>query len=248
MNKINLPVIKSKSRYKLILPFDQFLNKAKILKESLSYVRELKVYFPEFNLENGDTVIDVGAHIGSFSVPIAALNEEVKVYCFEPNKRNYEILRRNRDINKLHGQMDINNKAVLHEDGKVVFKRGGTSTTGVVLGINPHVINNGGIKELLADVESPEDAVNCISLERIFSQNKIHVCKLVKMDCEGSEYKIFESVDGKILGQIEYIIVEAHPTEKNKPEDLRLSLLAHGFEVMSISCHNGCYVFYCKRN
>ena len=41
------------------------------------------------------------------------------------------------------------------------------------------------------------------------------------MDCEGSEYAIFESLSEEILHKIEIIFLEVHPAKDRDPTELR---------------------------
>ncbi len=51
-------------------------------------------------LKEGDTAIDIGAHIGDTTVPVAvAVGKEGCVFGFEPNPYVYEILKANVDLN-----------------------------------------------------------------------------------------------------------------------------------------------------
>jgi len=48
---------------------------------------------------DGDTVFDIGANIGWYSINIAASKRAVKVYCFEPIPKTYKSLLMNIDLN-----------------------------------------------------------------------------------------------------------------------------------------------------
>jgi tRNA G37 N-methylase Trm5 len=51
-------------------------------------------------LRKGDRVIDIGAHIGTFAVPLArSVGAGGAVYCFEANADNYALLVRNAQAN-----------------------------------------------------------------------------------------------------------------------------------------------------
>ena len=54
-------------------------------------------------VERGSVVIDVGANVGIFTVPLAtAVGEEGSVWAIEPSPENVRRLRRNLEINQLH--------------------------------------------------------------------------------------------------------------------------------------------------
>ena len=47
------------------------------------------------------TIIDIGANMGSFAVYAALTCPNAIIYCFEPEKQNFEILKKNIAINSL---------------------------------------------------------------------------------------------------------------------------------------------------
>lgn len=57
-------------------------------------------------LREGDDVIDIGTHIGTFCIPFAkSIGEEGRVFAFEANPHNYELLQRNIQENSLQGKI-----------------------------------------------------------------------------------------------------------------------------------------------
>ena len=65
----------------------------------------------------GNIVIDLGAHIGVFSV-YAALYGAEKVYAYEPLKENYDLLVKNIAVNNLQDKIIPIQKAVTDKKGK----------------------------------------------------------------------------------------------------------------------------------
>ena len=63
---------------------------------------------PEFEIKNNDVVIDIGAHVGLFSLFVSQFCKDGKIYCFEPVKENYEILLDNIDLNKIKNIISLN--------------------------------------------------------------------------------------------------------------------------------------------
>ena len=50
-----------------------------------------KLYNKKFLVKEGSTILDIGAHIGTFSVPLAYKNN-VKIFCLEPDPINFSFL------------------------------------------------------------------------------------------------------------------------------------------------------------
>lgn len=60
------------------------------------------------HIRPGDVVIDIGAHIGTFAIPIARkLGAHGRVLAVEADPRLFETLKRNVDRNELRGQIDV---------------------------------------------------------------------------------------------------------------------------------------------
>ena len=68
------------------------------------------------SFNEGDTVIDIGGHIGTFAIE-CAVRGKADVISFEPEPENYDIFIRNIDVNNLKGQVTVHNKAVSNVNG-----------------------------------------------------------------------------------------------------------------------------------
>ena len=56
---------------------------------------------PKFEIETDDVVLDIGAHIGLFTLFASQFCTNGKIYCFEPIKENFELLQENIKMNNL---------------------------------------------------------------------------------------------------------------------------------------------------
>ncbi len=57
---------------------------------------------PDLKISNNDTIVDIGAHIGLFSLFAAQFCKKGRVFCFEPVSDNYELLLENiKDVKKM---------------------------------------------------------------------------------------------------------------------------------------------------
>ena len=198
---------------------------------AVEYFKELRSKIDEFSIAKDDDVIDIGAHHGIISI-YAALNG-AKVEAYEPNPLNYTILKKNIALNP-----DLNitpfNIAVTDVCGDFIFNFGKTSTTGAMI--------NAG-----RDWKRTNDNVSVKGLginEILSGQEKI---KLLKMDCEGSEYEIFHSITEENFSKVEVFYVEVHPTEKYIVSDFERIMKNKSCPFYAKEVGHGCFEYVCSR-
>ena len=73
------------------------------------------------HVKKGDVVLDIGANIGYYTLIFAELvGEKGKVYAFEPDPTNFDLLRKNVEING-YRNITLIQKAVSNKNGKISF-------------------------------------------------------------------------------------------------------------------------------
>lgn len=122
------------------------------------------------NIKKGDVVIDIGAHIGYYTLIAANIvGKKGKVYAFEPDLKNFNILVKNIKVNKFKNIIPIN-KAVAEKNGKLD------------LFINP--TNTGDHRIYQSKDKRKTMKINVITLNNMLRNEKVD---LIKMDIQGSE-------------------------------------------------------------
>ncbi len=177
-------------------------------------------YTKNFGVEEGDTVVDIGAHIGSFTV-LAARNAG-KVYSFEPEEENFEIFEENVRRNDLEN-VDTRNKAVYATTGTEKLKKSGQTGTNSVRDEGDQEIETVSINDVVDEVGE---------------------IQFLKVDCESSEADIFEAITPENLVKIQKIAMETHSTEKPIIEKLE----ENGFEIDFVSHSSGTGILYATKN
>ena len=187
------------------------------------------LYTPKyFEIKNNDLVVDVGAHIGIFS--IFASQFARKVYAIEPVLENFKILESNIQINKIKNITPVN-KAISGTTGERDMFLDET--------------NPGGHSFYPSSVRPKKRKVLAISLKDFFIQNNISGIDFLKMDCEGAEYEIFFNCPDEILFKIKKISLEYHDIDKTRNLfSLREFLERKGFKVKILSKNK--YQIYAK--
>lgn len=158
-----------------------------ILKTFESYAQNLvhekvTTEFFKKNIKERDTVVDLGANIGYFTLLAAKLvGPEGKVYAFEPEPKNFSYLKKNVEINS-YSQVSINQKAVSNKNGKTQLYICSYDT-------GHHTINKyDGIDAYSRGRFTEEKAIEIetVTLDS-FLEGKTNHVDVIKMDVEGAE-------------------------------------------------------------
>jgi len=169
-----------------------------------------------FSINNDDVIIDVGAHIGLFALFASQFCKNGKIFCYEPIKENYKILIENIEMNQIQNIFP-NNLAVTKETSRVkIFLNDDQS------GHSMFIQNKNFVE------------VDSKSLSDIFIDNGIKECDFLKLDCEGAEYEIIESLPSDLFTKINKTAIEYHMVD-TKPE--LLEQLINKFKQFSFSVH-----------
>lgn len=158
----------------------------------------------------GDVVLDVGAHIGLFAAYVGLRYPDVSVHAFEPFPDNFELLRENVERNRVSNVRIY--PFAISGDGRLLK-----------MATNPE--NSGGAScHSLTLTDRPADMIPSATLDAVFDALDLERCKLLKIDCEGSEYEILLAT--RSLGKVEYLSGEFHYNDLllaqgHTPEGLR---------------------------
>lgn len=158
----------------------------------------------EIDFKEGDIVIDIGANVGMVSILLAKKFPFLKIYSFEPVKSNYNNLVKNIKLNNIEDNTIFPFNMAVTKDSRDILilinllNQGGSALSEYTNYYPPTLLKN---------------FCHSTTLNNIVSENKIDKIKLLKIDCEGSEYEIFYNTDKKILSNIQNIIGEFHKVE-----------------------------------
>lgn len=172
-------------------------------------------------LNKNDVVIDLGAHIGLFSLAVS--RHVGHVYAVEPEPENFEILLANIEKNQLANITPVK-KVISSHKGETLFYVSNRTPARHSLYTNEFLNFDG--KACIA-IE-----VKMTSLSTLFKEYNIERCKLVKADIEGAEYEVFLTLPDDIINRIDMVILEWHEGiingDRNELEEF---FRGHGFDV-----------------
>jgi FkbM family methyltransferase len=152
-------------------------------------LRDSNVAFYRSLVKPGDFIIDIGAHLGDTTVPMAlAAGKEGCVLALEPNRYVFSVLEKNASLNAGLTNIIPLNIAATAEDGQFSFNYSDASFC------------NGGF---LTQREKPDKyhkytlQVEGRNLEKIFEKEYAHLLPkltLIKVDAEGYDKEIIKTL------------------------------------------------------
>lgn len=189
---------------------------------SITEIYYSKIYNLEFNLNEGDIVVDIGANIGVFS--IYAARKVGKVLSFEPCLENFEDLKENIELNNAKN-IFLYNKGIYSKKGKLKLY--------LTEEMTGHSINK-------QDSFSGEiEDIEVITLSDIFKDYDIEKIDFLKIDCEGSEYEVLLTTPKKCFERINRIAMELHLSLNYNFNDILSFLRKVGYRTRCLKYGGG---------
>jgi len=207
--------------------------------EAMGITKEVfiqKCYDLEFNFDA--VLIDIGFNRGIASLFFATYPNIKKIYSFEPFKPTYELAEKNMKLNpQLSQKINSYNYGLGREEANLELPymntvTGGMSTTNDVVK---------GKKNITKETVIIKDAAKEIGFVIANHKNKNII---IKCDCEGAEFEIFEKLNEEgLVGSIDVVMMEYH---FEKPNRLVEILTENGFvaqtKILSTKSRRG-YIF-----
>ena len=183
-------------------------------------------------LRPGDTFIDVGAHIGFFSLLASAMvGDSGKIIAIEPTTENYDQLIYNLDLNKLGTIHPVKN-VVSDIDGEVTFYLNKDNDGGHALwDPSAHPANQ-------KTRDSPENfTAQSITLGSLLDDFECSHVRLIKIDTEGAEAKILRGASDFLkTGMVDFIIAEVNKSGLEQMGDTVEGLFSLARELGYVIC------------
>ncbi len=149
-----------------------------------------------FSPKTNDVVIDIGAHLGEYSLAVAK-NAEI-VIAVEANPDTFKILQKNIELNKISNIIPIN-KAIYDSTGYQNLQIFGDKS---------------GMSSLVMNYEDKSDSikVKTETLDRLVDNLKLEKVDWIKIDVEGAEFNVLNGAKQTISLNKERIklIIELH--------------------------------------
>ncbi len=212
-----------KSDFAIVQGNKMFLDPGDSLDLSLRGVYgELDTNIVKNEIKSGDIVIDVGANIGYYTLIFAKLvGNTGKVIAFEPEPKNFELLKKNIAVNKLSN--------VILEQKIVSDNNKRTKLFLANSGIVGHHINTTKNNQNFIEVDS-------ITLDDYLDKNNLtNKINFLKIDVEGAEMKVLEGAKTILQNQNLKIFTEFNRLVIKKlgmdPRQILSLLTNNGFKL-----------------
>jgi FkbM family methyltransferase len=163
-------------------------------------------------------VLDIGAHVGTFSTHLAAIHPTATVDCFEPTPDTFEFLKRNVEANGNADRITPHSKALAGETGFAVLDVQGAGS-----GLNNLAVDD------RADVSGVR--VETVAFDEVVAGARGPV-ELIKMDCEGAEYDLVYGSSKESWADVQRLVLEYHPFPNESWEELRAWFADVGLHVL----------------
>jgi len=201
-------------------------------------------------LQDGDTVVDIGANIGLFSLFVMSRCRNPTIYAFEPAPAVYELLKANCDaygsnvraVNS--GVSDRSKTATLtfYEKSSVFssFHADETADREAIQAVVRNTLSSATsvtgeaaeeyVAELTADrLRRTTHECRLTSVSEIIREYGIAKIDLLKIDAEKSELDIIRGIDDRDWPRIAQIVIEIHDPTEQAVKQIEALLIQKGF-------------------
>lgn len=213
-------IVKTKIGFKMFVdPRDQIISRA--IKKRGFYDKKGSTIIKN-SLKKGDVFIDVGAHIGYFSLLAASkIGDEGHVFAFEPAPANFHFLLKNIELNGFKN-IEAFRQAVLEKKRKTNLYFSDTNTG------DHRVFDSGDNRKFIK--------VDTISLDDFFDKRDKKI-DFIKIDVQGSETEVLKGMTGILKKKSLKMFVEFWPygitANGDDPRELLVLLFENEFKIVS---------------
>jgi FkbM family methyltransferase len=163
-------------------------------------------------------VVDIGGYIGDFALFAVADLKASKVITCEPSPDNCAIARKNIAGNQLHDRVSLVEKAVTKDGAPLMLDVDSEAQYRV---------------SAFGTAKTARIPIPSTTLPDVIADFNLTDIDLLKVDCEGGEYDIFESLPDHYFAGIHNIVFEFHSIEGYGPRltVVKERLRHHGYAL-----------------
>lgn len=173
--------------------------------------------FEGIDIQPGDIILDIGAHVGIFSMYAAKKYPEARIFAYEPSRTNYRRLMLN--LERAGVENVWASECAVTADGRdidLALSRANTGGTSAMRKPNGHLIEH-------AKSTTLDEIIDGLGGPFLGDYPRV---KFLKIDAEGMEHEILTAAT--CLGQIDYLSGEFH---------INSGLVAQGHSIDRLYAH-----------
>jgi FkbM family methyltransferase len=157
-----------------------------------------------FRSKEGDIVVDVGAHIGKYTIIASKMvGSKGKVIAIEAHPVNYDILKQNMELNKLSNVIALNYAVHSQETTVKLYESGqeeGFTIYNTIMTDRTKTSRNQKYIEVKAN-----------TLDSLLFENGIKEVNWIKIDVEGAEYEVVKGATNILSSSKDIsLLIEIH--------------------------------------
>ena len=176
-------------------------------------------------------VVDIGAHIGTFTLSMLAQYPNAFVHAIEANKENSALLKKNIAVNGYTDRVLISSYAISNQDGlcTLFFSPDAPNQSSIHL--------HGAKKVIAKKIQAKTLATYC-------KEKKLKRIDILKLDCEGCEYDCITNFPKNV----NHVLIEYHTgIAHKKPSTLKTFFIKEGYMLKyhrkNPELNSGIYIF-----
>jgi FkbM family methyltransferase len=172
-----------------------------------------------FTPREGDTVIDIGAHIGRYTITSSKqVGSTGKVVAIEADPDNFQLLKRNIALNNLTNVLPLHYAVFSTRTRMKLYEQSASAKYNSIMLTRARTMNY---------VE-----VNADTLDSILEQNRINQVNWIKIDVEGAEFEVLKGSNKTLSSNDISLLVEIHNIDDPSHYDNILNFLKyHNYEI-----------------
>ncbi|WP_165823758.1 FkbM family methyltransferase [Pseudochryseolinea flava] len=151
---------------------------------------------PYLKVSDKPVIVDVGAHIGTFSMFSSMKYPASKIFAFEASRDTFSLLDTNVRENKLIPQVKVFHNALCSIDQPVTLYHN------LVDGNWGHTISK--------EISASSEVVDGLAFSTFVSKEQIREIDLIKFNCEGAEFDILINSPDTLLAKIKCAVILYH--------------------------------------
>jgi FkbM family methyltransferase len=194
----------------------------------------------KFTPKEGDTVIDIGAHIGRYTITSSKqVGNTGKVLAIEADPDNFQLLKRNIALNNLTNVLPLNYAVFSTRTRMKLYEQSASAKYNSLM---------------LARAAKTKNyvEVNADTLDSILKLNEVNQVNWIKIDVEGAEFEVLKGSTKTLSTENVSLLIEIHNIEDPSHYDNIVEFLKHhNYEITFEQRYDGSgesHVIFRKKN